>query len=85
MRIGRVGILLHPTKNYARDRASLSQEKREALDYLAEEIASDPDRYRIEIRGIRYEFSEDGQVSIGFHRTGHHDGDLISFSFLAEP
>jgi hypothetical protein len=79
-----VGVLLHPLDDYARDRAMLSAEKREALDYLAEEIATDPDRYRLEIDGVRYEFSEDELISIAFRRTGPNDADLISFSFIDE-
>jgi hypothetical protein len=79
-----VGTLLHPLDDYARERASLSPERREALDYLAEEIAADPDRYRLELDDVRYEFSEDELVSIAFRRTGPNDADLISFSFIDE-
>jgi hypothetical protein len=66
------------------DRAVLSPEKQDELDYLAEEIASDPDRYRLEIEGIRYEMSEDGRVSIAFRRIGPNDGELVSFSFAED-
>jgi len=66
------------------DRAVLSPKQREELDLLAEEITSDPDRYRLDIDGVRYEFSEDGRVTIAFVRTGPDAGDLTSFSFLDE-
>lgn len=79
-----MGLLLHPLDGYARERTLLSAEKREALDYLSEEIAADPDRYRLEIDGVRYEFSGDGLISIAFRRTGPNDADLISFSFIDE-
>jgi hypothetical protein len=79
-----VGILLHPTPRYASKKASLSPERLQAITYLEEAIAADPDQYRLEIDGIRYEFSDDDFVSVAFHRTGRDDADLIAFSFLDE-
>lgn len=78
-----MGILLHPTTEYVIAKASLSRERRLALELVEEDIASDPDRERIERNGIRYEFSDEF-VTVAFRRTGRNDGELISFRFYAD-
>lgn len=78
-----MGILLHPTEEYAIKKAFLSPERREALELVEEDIASDPDRDRVEHHGVRFEFSDDF-VTVSFRRTGRNDGELVDFKFYGD-
>jgi hypothetical protein len=83
-----VGILLSPRRAYDVRKERLAPERREFLTFEEEEIASNPEQYRIggfdEVRYRKFEF-EGVAGFIAFRVTGQYDGELIEFRFLDDP
>jgi hypothetical protein len=80
-----MGIQMTPTPEYAARKLLLSPKRREFLEYVEEDIGSNPDKFRFERDGtrFRYVFEElAGWVAFELPDTTSKPGTLIDFAFL---
>lgn len=78
-----MGILLGQTPEYAARKANLSPARQRMLAEAEEEIASDPDRFRIEVNGVYYLLT-DNFVAVGYRRLDRNKGQLVDFTFYED-
>jgi hypothetical protein len=79
-----VGILWDRTLDYKVRKAKLSPKRQEFLEYVEEDLASNPDRFRFESEdGVRYRYIFEEGVSgfVAFELTDRYHGLLIDFGF----